>query len=204
MSSKDRRARNRANLREEILDTARTMFVKQGYDNVSIRKIADKIEYAPGTIYLYFKDKAEILESLCQESFGKLHARLHAIAEDSAPPLEKLRRVGHTYVNFALENPAQYMLTFMTNSSASMRISDETHQTGLKCFEELCRVVQQCIDHNLLRNTDVHAVSQATWSAVHGVASLLIVKSGFPFIESSRLIDTVLDMVTEGLRKPSS
>ncbi len=70
MGVQERRARQKESVREEILDAARTLFVKEGYEHVSIRKIAEKIEYAPGTIYLYFRDKAEILERLCEETFS--------------------------------------------------------------------------------------------------------------------------------------
>ena len=72
MGVQERRAREKENIREEILDAARTLFVKEGYENVSIRKIAAKIEYAPGTIYLYFEDKlpqidfSEVRDSLDQ------------------------------------------------------------------------------------------------------------------------------------------
>src|ERR1043166_7043643 len=104
MGSKQRRAREKEDLREEILDAARSLFVKEGYENVSIRKIAEKIEYAPGTIYLYFRDKAEILARICEETFSKLLRRMDAIRQDTAAPLDKLRRGLRTYIQFGLEN----------------------------------------------------------------------------------------------------
>src|SRR2546421_2478328 len=113
MSVAERTSRHKQDLRQEILDAARDLFVNEGYENVSIRKIADKIEYAPGTIYLYFKDKADILRTICDETFGKLHRKLSAIAEDSGPPLDKLRRAGRAYVQFALDNSSQYLLVIM-------------------------------------------------------------------------------------------
>ena len=79
MGVKERRARQKEGVREEILDAARTLFVKEGYEHVSIRKIAEKVEYAPGTIYLYFHDKAEILDRICEETFSKLAKRMAAI-----------------------------------------------------------------------------------------------------------------------------
>jgi AcrR family transcriptional regulator len=68
MGVQERRARQKEGVREEILDAARTLFVKEGYEHVSMRKIAEKVEYAPGTIYLYFRDKAEILDRICEET----------------------------------------------------------------------------------------------------------------------------------------
>src|ERR1700748_2651283 len=104
MGVKQRREREREDLRAEILDAARQLFVKEGYESVSIRKIANKVEYAPGTIYLYFKDKAEILARICEETFSKLIKKMDAIKNDSAAPLDKLRRVLRTYILFGLEN----------------------------------------------------------------------------------------------------
>jgi AcrR family transcriptional regulator len=202
MGTKERRARSKETLREEILEAARALFVKEGYNHVSIRKIADKIEYAPGTIYLYFKDKADILRTICNDTFAKLHSRLSAIAEDSGPALDKLRRGGRAYVQFALDNPAQYLLVFMTAFDGSVAVKPDPHDAGYVCYEDLCRIVQQCIDQGLLRSTDVNETSQAIWASVHGVSALLITKSGFPFVEHSRLIDRVIDITVEGLRKP--
>lgn len=72
MGVQERRAREKKELRQEILDAAREMFVRDGFENVSMRKIAEKIEYSPTTIYLYFQDKADLLDCLCEETFTRL------------------------------------------------------------------------------------------------------------------------------------
>src|SRR2546428_11503586 len=100
MGTTERKARHKADLKQEILDAARALFVKEGYESVSIRKIADKIEYAPGTISLYFREKAEILDRICEETFAKLLLKMNAIKQDTAPPLDKLRRGLRTYIQF--------------------------------------------------------------------------------------------------------
>jgi AcrR family transcriptional regulator len=199
MGSRERRARHKENVREEILDAARALFLRKGYNNVSIREIADQIEYAPGTIYLYFKDKADIAYSMCAESFAKLHARLNAIVNDSGDPLDRLRRAGRRYIHFGLENPEQYFLTFVSREMPKL----EPHQkaVGMDCLADLNQIVQQCIDAGLLRMSDIAEVSQVLWGCVHGITSLLITHSDFPFLEQSRLIDTTLDLAIEGVRK---
>src|SRR5258708_26682913 len=98
MGVQERRARQKEGVREEILDAARTLFVKEGYEHVSIRKIAEKVEYAPGTIYLYFHDKAKILDRICEETFAKLAKKMAAINRDPANPLDGLRRCPPTYL----------------------------------------------------------------------------------------------------------
>ena len=81
MGIKERREREKENLRRDILDVAREMFATEGYESVSMRKIADKIEYSATTIYLYFKDKNELLYQICEETFEQLGRQIREISE---------------------------------------------------------------------------------------------------------------------------
>ncbi|HWB96244.1 MAG TPA: TetR/AcrR family transcriptional regulator [Bryobacteraceae bacterium] len=197
MGVQERRARQKESVREEILDAARTLFVKEGYERVSIRKIAEKIEYAPGTIYLYFRDKAEILERLSDETFAKLEKRLHAIHSDSGSPLDGLRRGLRAYIQFGVDNPNHYIVTFVL---AKQIPHDQQPQAGQQCFDHLRTAVRHCIDAGQLNCDDAEEVAQAIWAGAHGVTSLLITCQ-FPFIEPSRLVDRVVHILIEGIRK---
>src|SRR5258708_29839561 len=132
MGVQEGRDREKARIREEILDAARTLFVKEGYEHVSMRKIAEKVEYAPGTIYLYFRDKAEILERLCEETFAKLAQKMHAINADPSNPLDGLRRRLRTYVEFGIDNPNYYIFTFV---AAKQNPQDPHPKTVQQCFD---------------------------------------------------------------------
>ena len=91
--SGERRAREKEDLRQEILDAARELFIREGYDAVSMRKIADKIEYSPTTIYLYFRDKSELFDCLSEQAFGKLLEKLQSIGgQETNDPIDGLRR----------------------------------------------------------------------------------------------------------------
>src|SRR5215471_14706745 len=113
MGVKERKARQKKFLRQEILDAASELFVKEGYENVSMRRIAEKIEYSPTTIYLYFRDKSELLEQVCSETFSRLVHRLSKILDQPGEPLERLRRGLMAYIEFGLENPHHYRASFM-------------------------------------------------------------------------------------------
>jgi AcrR family transcriptional regulator len=197
MGVKERRARQKASIREEILDAARTLFVKEGYENVSMRKIAEKVEYAPGTIYLYFKDKAEILERLCDETFSRLLTKMHALNKDPSNPLENLRRGLRTYIQFGLDNPNHYIVTFI---QAKQLPIDRQPKSGEQCFDGLRMAVHRCIEAGQLNCDDMEEVSQAIWAGAHGVVTLLI-SSNFWFIEQNRLVDRVVHILIEGIRK---
>src|SRR3954462_6157279 len=124
-----RRDRIKQELRDEILAAARELFITEGYANVSIRKLADKVGCAPGTIYLHFEDKDSILSAICVETFAKLNKRMEAIRHDSGDPVERLRRGGRQYVQFGLDHPHHYIVTFASTATAVCK-SDEARRAG--------------------------------------------------------------------------
>ncbi len=195
-----RRERLKQELREDILNAARELFVREGYESVSIRKIADGCGCAPGTIYLHFEDKDAILAAICMETFEKLDRRMEAIRNDQGDPLDRLRRGGRQYAQFALDHPFHYIVTFGVAPSAKHKGGDEALQAGLRSFECMRDCVRKCVDAGQLRFDDVEAVSQSLWAAMHGVVMLLITKPDFPFIEHTRLVETTLDIAMEGIR----
>src|SRR5215471_14054574 len=146
MGVAERESRQKESTRQEILDAARDLFVNEGFDNVSMRKIAEKVEYAPGTIYLYFKDKAEILDTLCQQTFEKLHARMEAIRRDPGNPLEGLRRGLRTYIQFGIDNPNHYIVTFVLGKSRPEGHEQARKNAGMSCFECLASTVRNCME----------------------------------------------------------
>jgi AcrR family transcriptional regulator len=197
MGVQERRARQKANIREEILDAARTLFVKEGYEHVSMRKIAEKAEYAPGTIYLYFRDKAEILEHLSDETFARLSARMQAINADASDPLEALRRGLRTYIQFGIDNPDHYVVTFVL----AKEVAQQPPKCGQQCFGNLRNAVRRAIETGQTNCDDVEEVAQALWAGAHGAVTLLISKCPFPFIEPTTLVDRVVTILIEGIRK---
>lgn len=200
MGSKQRRVREKEGLRQEILEAARTLFVREGYESVSIRKIADKIEYAPGTIYLYFRDKAEILDRICEETFAKLLRKMESIEHDTAAPLDKLRRGLRTYIQFGLENPNHYVLTFI-QAKTHLKSKSVFETTGRKAFSCLRQGVQECIDGGELVSNDADELAQTLWAGIHGLTSMLITCTVFPFVEQNRLIDRMVHTLVEGVRR---
>ncbi len=195
-----RRERLRQELREQILTAARDLFVKEGYASVSMRRIAETVGCAPGTIYLHFADKNEILTAICIETFAKLDKRMEAILADPCDPLERLRRGGRTYIQFGIDHADHYLVTFTMSAS----VADEAQQAreaGHRSFECLRSSVARCVEAGLLRVPDAEQVAQSLWAAMHGLVMLLIGKPGFPFVEQTRLIEGVLDMAIEGIRK---
>ncbi len=104
MGITDRKDREKEDLHKSILKAAREVFLEKGYHQTSIRNIAEKIEYSPTTIYLYFKDKDAIFYALHTEGFVMLNSKM-SVLFSVAEPLERLKAMGRIYLEFALQNP---------------------------------------------------------------------------------------------------
>lgn len=201
MGVKERRARQKRYLRQEILDAASELFVREGFENVSMRRIADKIEYSPTTIYLYFKDKAELLEQVCSETFSRLVQRLTKITDQSGEPLERLRRGLLAYIEFGLENPHHYRATFMMPIPEGF---DEEKYVkpdapGMQAFDFLRRCVYDGIAAGKLKIKDPELASQTLWAGIHGVTSLLITHEKFPWVGREKVANFMVETLVEGL-----
>ncbi len=202
MGVKERRARQKKFLRQEILDAASELFVRDGYENVSMRRIADKIEYSPTTIYIYFKDKAELLEQVCKETFQRLARRLGKITEQPGDPLERLKRGLVAYIEFGLENPHHYRATFMMPLPEGFD-HQKYHQEdspGMQAFAFLTRGLAECIKAGKIPAINVELAAQTLWAGIHGITSLLITHSRFPWVGRDKVIHSTADTLVAGLK----
>ncbi len=197
MGVTERRARHKEALRQQILEAAREVFVTEGYENVSMRKIAEKIEYSPTTIYLYFKDKADLLNCLCEEIFARLGAVLEKIFLEEADPVAKLKRGMRAYVDFGIENPNDYRVAFMIN--VGQRGDPAEQPATWKAYGFLRSTVEACIQSGHFRPLDPETATQTMWSAAHGITSLLIIHHEFPWADRNQLIGLVIEASVRGL-----
>jgi AcrR family transcriptional regulator len=197
---KERREREKEVLRQEILDAARELFVKEGYENVSMRKVAEKIEYSPTTIYLYFNSKADLLYSLCDETFAKLMKKLESLSEDCNDPLVCLRKGLKAYIEFGLKHPNHYKVTFINHPEhhEDDRYMAE-HSMGQKAYSHMRMRVAECVQQKKFRQIDIEATTQILWAAIHGLTSLLIGHPDFPWVDKNVLIDHLINTVIESL-----
>lgn len=188
-------------VRQQILDAARELFFTEGYENVSMRKVAEKISYSPTTIYLHFRDKADLFNCLCEEMYDQLSDLPRALEELKDRPLEYLRRVLHGYVEWGLAHPNQYRVAFVLSSKTSMTADDflPEDSAALQAYN-LCRgAVEACIRTGVFREVDVDAACQALWSAIHGLTSLLILFPTFPWTQRSELVELTVETMIRGL-----
>jgi AcrR family transcriptional regulator len=174
LGPKERRVREREETRGKIMDAARELFVAEGYDAVTMRRIADRIEYSPTAIYFHFRDKETLLKELCQTDFLTLAHQFTAM-QKIADPLEKLKATGLAYLRFGHENPNHYRLMFMT-PHPPIEPDTERGNPEEDAYAFLKAIVAEAFAEKRFKRgyTDVDLVSQIVWSGVHGVISLHI------------------------------
>lgn len=193
MGISERKEKQKTEIRRQILDASMKLFVEEGFENVSIRKIADLIEYSPTTVYLYFKDKDEILfnvHEICFQRLAEYNVDLWGIKN----PLIRLHKMGENYIRFGLENPAFYDLMFIQRSpmTAVERMVDCEWKSGDVILGRLKDTIKECMDMDLIVKGDVDAVSMAIWSMVHGLVSLAIRDRFNKLVAPEKVVPTMI------------
>ncbi len=202
MGTAERKAKEKSAMTNRILDTAIRLFLDEGFENVSLRRIADKIEYSPSTIYLYFKDKNEILYALHTAGFEMLYERQKTILF-MKDPLEKLRRHAELYIEFALENREYYDLMFIKRGPAEKIKEKEEWNIGLRSYDFLRQNVQECTAAGYIPAAQLDVATFSFWSHVHGIASIIIRDRSrmFPEEQIPLIIKGAVNFITDLIRK---
>lgn len=199
-----RRARQKAQLRQEIIDAARDILAREGYEHLSMRKVAERVEYSPTSIYLHFEDKRDLVFQVCEETFARLVADLESLEADVKDPVARLREAMRRYIAFGLRHPQHYLATFVAvpheqlPEDAARYSSPESN--GMKALGILRSVIQACIDAGKFRKVDPDVTTRAAWAALHGVTALLIQMPNFAWGDQKAVIDSLLDITIEGLK----
>jgi AcrR family transcriptional regulator len=192
-----RRLREIETLRQRILDSAETILVEEGYDSLSMRRLAEAIEYAPSTIYGYFKDKKAIVAAVLERTTKQL---LDALTRASATPgpLTRLRMLGRAYVEFAFQYPRQYEVLFVLRGPDVPVLDTPLFGAAVESFRE---AVADGVKAGNFRRCNPDEVAQSFWAGCHGLVSLLLTQSDrYAFVESDRLLEAMLTLQIEGLR----
>lgn len=188
--SRVRRNREREDTRQRMLDVAREMFVRQGYDATTMRAIADRMDYTATALYHHFPSKDDLLRELCECDFRALAASFAQIGR-IPDPIERIRRIGEAYVDFALKHAMQYQLMFLTPRPVlEMKGGITRGDPGEDAYAFLRDTWAEAIAAGRVRPEfqDPDELAQMAWAALHGLLSLHIVKpistqDGKPWLE---------------------
>jgi AcrR family transcriptional regulator len=173
MGITERKAKEKEELKALILDAARKLFIQKGIEQTTIRKIASAVEYSVGTVYVYYKDKNDILHDLHTQGFQQLGKEMRVLNSVS-DPMERLKALGRVYLQFARENPDMYDLMFTLKAPIACLESqdEEVWNEGKATFGVLVHNVEECMKAGHFKGHELEPLSFSIWSAVHGMASL--------------------------------
>jgi AcrR family transcriptional regulator len=169
MSISERKNKEKEEMSKRILDGARRVFLKNGYERTSMRNIAEEISYSPGTLYFYFKDKGEIFNKLHEEGFRLLLTKCKVL-DNVEDPFERLKAVGRTFIQFATENKDYYNLMFLVDETADYKKGGLGIAT--EAIDHLAATIKDCQEKGHFKDMKTDYLTFMILSALHGICAL--------------------------------
>lgn len=170
MGIEERRDRERQAVTDSILDAARELFLAEGYPSVSIRKIAERIEYSPAAIYSYFPSKDDIFLALAKEGFHRLDAKVHA-AMGGGDPLDDVRACWWAFYEFSKEQPEYFLLMFVDRSVPRITQQWDGFEFLQQLLNNAVAGIQKAIDAGAFPATlSANAAMHMLWAGLVGPA----------------------------------
>jgi AcrR family transcriptional regulator len=202
MSVRARIDNEKQKLRRLILQATTDLLAREGFEQVSIRKVASRIGYSATTIYLYFKNKADLIDHVVDDGFARFMLRLGNTGAGDSPPLRQLVAGMRVYIAFALENPNWYRVTFSSrlgrsNNDAQFLTEAATREKG---FAVLAASLTQAMAAGEIPKRPLYPAVQTIWATLHGIAMLLINSPQVGIKEQRRVIEGYIELIVNGLR----
>ena len=201
MGIKERQSRERDTVRHAILNAARTLFLAEGYANVSMRKIAEQIEYSPGAIYSYFPGKEDIFFALAEEGLQFLRSHCACEDNDEAAPLQQVRDALWRFYTFSKEQPEYFSLIFV--DSAVPRISRDWERFSFirDLRHNIEHQIQKCMDEGMFPGAESAAsIFRIVSTAMYGAAVFRLSHRLAPGENADALAEDLLDATLAGLQ----
>jgi len=202
MGIKERQGREREAIRRAILDAARDLFVRDGYQNVSIRKIAERIEYSPAAIYGYFPSKDDIFYALAEEGFRLLYGdRASYTALDGLAPLERIRAIFLRLYEYSCEHPQYFALMFVDRSVPRVSREYERFAFAREIKDHLIAQVRECITAGVFKaDLQPEVAFRLLTMGILGVAVMRLSERLGPTEDADDLARDVLNITIAGLQ----
>jgi len=196
-----RKAKGDGHLRRgEILQAAERIFIAEGYEGATIRKIADEVGVSSTALYMHFPDKSCILAEICDRTIRLLLERNREIAAKPIDAVVRVRMMLEAYMRWGLEHPNAYQLVYSQQRPLSADLwPDDTVDLSKQCYETFSGVVREIAASGRLRTGTADSAAQAFWMSCHGVVAMLAARPNFGWSEAGELIQVTLDGLMNGL-----
>ena len=193
-ASQKRRQQQKTDLRQEILGAAARLFEEKGYEDFSLRQVAEAIGYTPTTIYLYFKDKDDLLLHVAYDGFKLFGESLENAYQSETDPLQRLQATGWAYFHFAMSHPIHYRLMFMQRGEF-LQQKPEGSESMINSFGVLERVIKESIDAGIMIPGDSRTYAALIWANVHGIVSLALTQPTINQQEAEHLFGMQMEAI---------
>ena len=195
-----RKAKGDGHLRRaEILEAAERIFIAEGYEGATIRKIADEVGVSSTALYMHFQDKGCILAEICERTFENLLARNSEIAQKPLDAVVRTRMMLDAYMRWGLGHPNAYQLVYCTHNPTAQSLPEATAELSAQCYDTFAGVVREVAASGRLRTGDGESAAQALWMACHGVVALIAARPKFDWADHEELMRVTLDGMLHGL-----
>jgi AcrR family transcriptional regulator len=186
--------------RREILEAAERIFVVEGYDGATIRKIADDVGVSSTALYMHFRDKDEILHEICLAAVQTLLDQNSDIAGRPTDSVTRFRLMLEAYMRMGFEHPNAYLLVFCAAPRGGPSpIRDATAEVSARCYDRYVGVVREIAAEGRLRVGDAETAAQALWAACHGLVALVITRPNVDWAPTGELANVLLDSLLHGV-----
>ncbi|WP_238882050.1 TetR/AcrR family transcriptional regulator [Clostridium sp. YIM B02551] len=203
MSISERRENEKETIKNKIIDAAKEILVEEGFEKLSIRKIANKIEYSPGIIYHYFKDKGEIISVMVGEGYKRILETISKVPLDRENPEKTLEEGLRLYIDLMLKSPEEFKIILMSNIEEvkdKVNILERGISKERKSLQGLCNLVNLGMETGNFKPMDVELTAQILWTATHGLISRLILEENISKEQKERLINHHFEILINGIK----
>jgi len=189
-------------LRRLILDTTRHLLVQEGYQNLSMRKIARAIDYSATSIYLYFDSKDALLHTLIDEGMTQLYESLSAAQQSD--PVERLEALCERFITFGLDNPEYYEIMFLLHPEHMERYPAEKYRRARRNLDVIAATLSDGVEAGCFQTDDPRVSASAVWASLHGAVSLLLAERVDIRIDRDAFIQTTIHQTIRGYVQPAA
>lgn len=199
-----RKARGDGHLRRaEILEAAERIFVAEGYERATIRRIAEEVGVSSTALYMHFRDKAEILLEISEATIRILLERNRDIAARPLDSVQRIRMMLEAYASWGFDHPNAYQLVYGQARDVPKAPVHQTADLAARCYEIFSGVVRETAREGRLKRGDADSAAQALWACVHGVVHLWTTHTEFGWVARGELLRVALDGVLDGVTSPA-
>jgi AcrR family transcriptional regulator len=202
MKVREKKATHKDGIRREILEAARELFANEGYEKFSMRVLAERTGHSSAVVDSYFKDKDDLLVTLCEEVAERFFTDLTAIKAAYTDRVESLRQALFYLIAFGSDNPAEYKVLFITNPRVYGQFDEfmERESMARNSYLALREIVKDCMDSGKLLDMDVDILTQVLTVSTRGLA-LTVHKTSFPWVDRNVLAHTLVEGLLRGYRR---